>query len=1010
MTEIDRRDFLKIVSASAGAAAAAGCSDPVQKLIPYVVQPDVITPGIPTYYASTCRECPSACGLHVKTREGRPIKLEGNPDHPMSRGALCARGQVSIGRTYHPDRYRGPLRRDAASGSFESITWDDAIALLAGKIREAGAGSWILGGEVGPTESAWLDRFIAATGGGGRVVYEPFAPEALREASAGLFGSPGEPSFDLSQTDFILDLGSDFLETGVEHARQLAEARNADDAKTRGTQFVSVAPRLSMTASNADEWVAAAPGSEGMIAAALLGVVLRERAVSDEVREALSPLVPSISVAQAAEAAGVDEAVLQRLGRALAAARHPVVLPPGPGLSSRRATATAGAVLLLNWAVGAVGSGVRFPAWGTTAQRSSYRATLELLDAMKGGQVQVLLVHDTNPAYSLPTSLDFAGALEKVPFVVSFASLPDETSERADLILPDHTALESWGDAEPRPGIRSLVQPTFRPLFDTRAKADTLLDAARVMGADVPGETFHGLLQQAWGDTDYAAALQRGGVFEQPEAAEPVLAEGARPLEIKSPLLEGEGDFTVCASPSPLLYDGRGAALPWLQEIPDPVTKITWQSWAEISPAAAERLGGLEFGDVVAVETAAGRAELPVVVRGGVRDDVVAIAVGQGHTVGTYASEDGRPRGVNVNDLLPSGTDESGGRAWLVARAAVAATGSHYRLAIAQDSQDQRDRGFGKAVSLLALAEGTAHVDDHAETAPAHDDGHGGDAHGSESDHGGGHEDHHLKPFEAHLDSSADSHYRWGLAIDLDRCTGCSACVAACYIENNIPVIGEADVLRGRHMAWLRIERWVGDGSPHDQGTVLPIFQPEGPGDPDVRHGVMMCQQCGAAPCEPVCPVIATYHSDDGLNGMIYNRCIGTRYCSNNCPYKVRKFNWYDYQIERWPWPLGLMANPDVTVRGQGVMEKCTFCVQRVEFGRQGAKDEGRPIADGEVTTACAQSCPTEAITFGNLKDPESAVVKKGGDPARGYHALHSLNTRPAVTYLSVVKRGPVEA
>jgi len=995
MTEIDRRDFLKIVSVSAGAAAAAGCSDPVQKLIPYVVQPDVITPGIPTYYASTCRECPSACGLVVRTREGRPIKLEGNPDHPVNRGSLCARGQVSIGRTYHPDRYRGPLRRNEESGALEPIAWEDAIALLAGKIREAGARSWVLGGEVGPTESAWLDRFVAATGGGGRVVYEPFAPEALREASATLFGSLGEPRFDLSKADFILDLGSDFLEIGVEHARQLAAARNADDPETRGTQFVSVGPRLSMTASSADEWIAARPGSEGMIAAALVGAVLRERAVPDGLREALSPLVPSVSLADAAEAAGVDEGVLKRLGSALAGADRPVVLPPGPGLSSRRATATAGAVLVLNWAVEAFGRGVHFPAWATTAQRSSYRATLELLDAMKGGQVQVLLVHDTNPAYSLPAALDFAGALEKVPFVVSFASLPDETSERAHLILPDHSALESWGDAEPRPGVRSLVQPTFRPLFDTRAKLDTLLEAARVMGADVPSETFHTLLQQGWADTDFRAALQRGGVFSEPDSVVPALAEEARPLEIKEPLLEGEGEFTVYASPSPLLYDGRGAALPWLQEIPDPVTKITWQSWAEISPAAAARLGGLDFGDVITVQTGAGSAELPVVVRGGVRDDVVAVAVGQGHTVGTYASEEGARRGVNVNDLLPSGTDESGSRAWLVTKATLRATGGHYRLAIAQDSQDQRARGFGQAVSLLALAEGTAHVDDHAEPA---------------GKHGGGHEDHHLKPFDGQFDSAADSPYRWGMAIDLDRCTGCSACVAACYIENNVPVIGETQVLRGRHMAWLRIERWVGDGSPHDQGTVLPIVPPEGPGDPDVRHGVMLCQQCGAAPCEPVCPVIATYHSDDGLNGMIYNRCIGTRYCSNNCPYKVRKYNWFDFEIERWPWPLGLMANPDVTVRGQGVMEKCTFCVQRIEFGRQGAKDEGRTIADGEVTPACAQGCPTQAITFGNLKDSGSAVVAKGSDPARGYHALHSLNTRPAITYLAVVKRGPVEA
>ncbi len=1004
MPDIDRRDFLRIVSASAGAAAAAGCSDPVNKLIPYVVQPEEITPGIATYYASTCQGCSAGCGLLVTTREGRPIKLEGNPEHPINRGALCALGQVSIGLTYHPDRYRGPMRRNADTGALEPTTWDDAIALLAGKTREAGGRAWMLGGEVGPTESAWLDRFVAATGAGGRVVYEPFAPEALREASRVLFGSPVEPTFDLSKADFILDLGSDFLEGGsspVEHARQLAEARDVNHEETRGSHLVSVGPRLSMTASNADEWVAAKPGAEGVVAAALLGAVVDQSGLGDQQREIVRSLVPAVSLDAAAEQAGVSADTLQSIAAALTQASHPVVLPPGAGLSSRRATATAGAVLVLNWALGAFGREVRFPAWAPTAQRSSYRATLELLDAMKGGQVQVLLVHDSNPAYSLPAAVDFAGALENVPFVVSFASIPDETSERADLILPDHTALESWGDAQPRAGVRSVVQPTIRPLFDTRAMVDTLLEAARVMGLDVPTESFRALLQESWADTDFRAALLRGGVFEVADGAISAPVAEARALEIKTPLLEGEGEFVVYAHPSPTLQDGRGANLGWLQELPDPVTKVTWQSWAEISPAAAARLGGLEFGDVIAVETTAGSLELPVVPRG-VRDDVVA--VGQGHTVGSYASDRGGARGVNINDLLPSGTDESGGRAFLVTKANVRATGGHYRLAMAQTSQDQRGRGLGQVVSLLALAEGKAHVDDPAQ-AGSHGDagGHGDSGHGEEAAHG----EHHLKPFAAEFDSAADSPYRWGMAVDLDRCTGCSACVAACYIENNIPVVGEEGVRRGRYMAWLRIERWVGEGSDLS-GSELPIFPEEKPGDVEIRHSLAMCQHCGAAPCEPVCPVIATYHSDEGLNGMIYNRCIGTRYCSNNCPYKVRRYNWYDYEIERWPEPMGLMANPEVTVRGQGVMEKCTFCVQRIARARQTAKDEGRPIADGEVTTACAQSCPTRAITFGNLKDPGSAVVKKGDSRARGYHALHELNTRPAVTYLAKVTRWPV--
>jgi molybdopterin-containing oxidoreductase family iron-sulfur binding subunit len=1003
MPKYHRRDFLKIVGASAGAAAAAGCSDPVQKLIPYVVQPEEITPGIPVYYASTCQECPTACGVHVRTREGRPVKLEGNPEHPVNRGSLCSRGQASIGRTYHPDRYRQPMVR-GEDGALEPISWEDAIARLAGALREGGSRSWLLGGEIGPTASLWLDRVVETLGLGGRVVYEPFAPEALREASRVLFGAPAEPIFDLSESDFILDLGSDFLEAGpspVEHGRQLAAARDADREETRGTHLVSIGPRLSMTVSNADEWIAAAPGSEGAVAAALAGLVDGDPAVM--------ALLPSVSVAEAAEAAGIDAADLERIGSALSKAKNPVVLPPGPGLSSRRARDAAGAVLLLNAALGAVGRTLRFPGEASAGRRAHYQDALELIDAMDEGQIDVLLVHDANPVYSVPTSAGFAKALDNVGFVVSFASMPDETSERAHLILPDHTSLESWGDAESRPGVRSLVQPSIRPLYETRALVDTLLDAARNIGAEVPGDSFRVLLKTTWGaGAAFRSALGRGGDFGDFPAGPVAPLNDARAVEVKAPVLEGDGEFTLLAHPSPSFYDGRGANLPWLQELGDPVTKIAWQSWAEISPATAERLGGLSYGDILSVTTDVGSVEVPVVPRGGVRDDVIAIAIGQGHSVGSYA----RGQGVNVFSLLPRGTDESGGPAWLVAKAGASATGGHQRLAFLQGRQNQRGRMLGMAVSLADLANGHAKVEDYNEHATpavgAADAEQGSAMEARAEEHGEGHAEHHLKPFVAEMDSSQDSAYRWGMAIDLDRCTGCNACITACYIENNIPVVGEESTLRGRSMAWLRIERWVGDGD-NQGGTTLPIIPEEKSGPVDIRNGVMLCQQCGAAPCEPVCPVFATYHSDEGLNAMIYNRCIGTRYCSNNCPYKVRRYNWYDFALENLPDPMQLMSNPDVTVRGQGVMEKCTFCVHRIASSRQTAKDEGRSIADGEVTPACAQTCPSQAITFGNLKDAESVATKRGSDKIRGYHALHDLNTRPAVTDLAKVTRGPVE-
>jgi molybdopterin-containing oxidoreductase family iron-sulfur binding subunit len=512
------------------------------------------------------------------------------------------------------------------------------------------------------------------------------------------------------------------------------------------------------------------------------------------------------------------------------------------------------------------------------------------------------------------------------------------------------------------------------------------------VSAQLPSGSFRSVLEAAWSGTDLRAALIRGGVFESTPrgGALPVAASAAR-IEFKAPPFEEAGPYLVLPVPSPLLHDGRGANLSWLQETPDPVMKVAWQSWAEISHETAKTLG-VERGDVVAVETGAGRALLPALPRGGIRNDVIAIAIGQGHSVGYFAShaaEDrpGEARGVNVIALLPALTDETGGRAWLTARANVSATGGHARIAQLQFTDNQRQRQLAESVPLAALAAG------------------GGAAHGEAHGEHGSHEI--RRPYDPVNDATPESPYRWGMAIDLDRCTGCSACVVACSIENNVPQVGEEWVLRGRQMPWLRIERYLGDGEPDlENGRRRPEDR-EKLGDVDVRHSPMMCQHCGAAPCEPVCPVLATYHTPEGLNGMIYNRCIGTRYCSNNCPYKVRRFNFFDYQIERWPEPMRLMLNPDVTVRGQGVMEKCTYCVQRIESARQDAKSAGHPIADGAITPACVQTCPTHALQFGNLKDPQSGVNQRiGSNPARAYHALHVLNTRPGTTYLAKVSRG----
>ncbi|MCA9512170.1 MAG: 4Fe-4S dicluster domain-containing protein [Myxococcales bacterium] len=988
MPELDRRDFLKLVGLGAGTAAAAGCSDPIEDLVPYVVQPETVTPGIPTFYASTCRECAAACGLHVRTREGRPIKLEGNPEHPINQGRLCARGQAGIGRTYHPDRYAGPMAR--SGDALAPTSWSEAEAKLAGAVKAAPGRTWVLGASRGPTIDGIVDAVVAGAGLGGRVVYSTFDGTALRGATEQVFGIAATPLFDLSSADLVLDFGSDFLGTGsspVEHAAQLAEARDIAKHPDGGAKLVAIGPRLTLTASNAERWIPASAGSEGALALALAKAVASRRGVMDAALDAALAKAPSLSAV--ATAADVDAHALETLAADLASAGAAVAMPPGPAASGTNAVAANAAVLLLNAVVGAVGSRVRIPAQPDPAPNASYAEVQRLVDAMSAGHVAVLVVHDANPLYSLPASSGFAQALAKVGTVVSLAPLADETSQAAHLVLPDHTPLESWGDAAPRAGVRSLVQPTVRPLQDTKAIGDVFLALGRALGADVPAGDTRSILEAAWGGAaSLRQALARGGRFGASDAGGATVQPSAAAAVSAPSTLSGRGEYTLVAYPHSTIGDGSGAALPWMQEIPDPVTKLSWRSWAEVSKATATSLG-LKFGDIVEVTTDAGAIELPVYPRGGVRDDVVAIAVGQGHTVGHYASlaGDGQPgvaRGASVIAVLPAATDEKGGRAWLATKASLRRTGAFQRIALSQWTDNQRGRGLAPTVSLAALA--------------GHDDHHGG---------------HHelLVPYDRGQDAHPDEPYRWGMTIDNDRCTGCSACIAACYVENNVAIVGEANALKHREMTWIRIERYVGDGDREGGEERRPVPDREELGRTDVRHAPMLCQHCGAAPCESVCPVIATYHSPDGLNGMIYNRCVGTRYCANNCVYKVRRFNYFDYGNDNWPGLLSLMLNPDVTVRQQGVMEKCTFCVQRIHLAKQPRKDAGQILQDGDVVTACQQSCPTGAITFGNTRDAKAAVNAKAKQAdKRAYHSLHVLNTRPGITYLAQVTRDSEES
>ena len=1061
-TGVRRRDFLKILGVTGATTATVGCgSGDVERLIPYVQSPDQTVPGVSTYFATTCRECAAGCGVIAEVRDGRAIKLEGNPEHPLNRGALCAPGQAALQGLYNPDRYRGPMKRQG--NALVPTTWEDALQILATRLGEArsrgqsGSAAFVNQHETGAFP-AFLDSWLGEQGMPPHLSYDALADTGAIAANREAYGVAW-PQIDFAAARLIISFGADFLDGwGLSVPQQLAFA----DARARfagGPRFIYVGARRSLTGLNADEWIPCLPGGEAAIARALTGA---------------SGAGTTTSMEQAVQASGVEAAVLQRLASEVAAARPLLALASG---TAANATELAAAVRQLNAAGGALGATIR-PADGATAFDgvATFAEMLDLTARMQAGQVPVLMVRGANPAHTLPPSLGFAAAMERVPFKVSFSSYPDETTERCDLVLPDHHPLESWGAAQVTRGVIGLQQPTMAPIFRTMATADVLMQVARrdpAMAARYAGD-FRGWLTQRLpgGDNALSDGLQRGllaGTLASRQAT-------ARTLRPAPAAAAPQGDFHVVVYPSATLGDGRGANKPWLQELPDPVTKIAWQSWVELHPSTARRLG-VDRGDLLEVRTANGAITAPAYPYLGIRPDTVAVALGQGHQgtaerpfthrdlhltgYGRYA--DGV--GINAATLLGA-TDARGALLWTT-RGSVRVTGGHVELVSTEGSARQHGRGIAQAIAVTGLggtrqASGAEHADeistqgtegagaghspqgapggDHAPAAAGQAPAGG---HGAPTE-GGAHSGAHVFPGDASHEflpglrapvandaqgemgdqrSNEKGMYdpdhwsgmakrRWAMTIDLARCTGCSACVTACYAENNIPTVGArwqtgqvmaphtpgANMLRSREMNWIRLERYY-EGAENAEAGLDADFE--------ARFVPMLCQHCGNAPCEPVCPVYATYHAPDGLNVQVYNRCVGTRYCSNNCPYKVRYFNWFGYGEPRraqyaFPEPLHLQLNPDVTVRGKGVMEKCTFCVQRIREAENRASLEGRSLSADEFTVACAQACPSRAITFGDAADPAWAVAQRIADE-RAYHVFEELNTYTAVVYLKRV-------
>ncbi|MEK7444077.1 MAG: molybdopterin dinucleotide binding domain-containing protein [candidate division NC10 bacterium] len=982
MSGIDRRSFFKIVAASGAATAAGGCGQAAETLLPYVSPPENIVPGIAAYFSTVCRECPAGCGVVAKNRDGRVIKLEGNPDHPVNAGALCIRGHAALQGLYHPDRFRGALVGGKAA------KWEDAekpvvdtLSALA-KARQGSRIGLVSGLEAGSL-ARLMDEWAKALGARARVAYEPIGYEALRAGNRIAFGRDAIPDYAIGDATYLVSFGADFLETWLSPVGHASDfSRMHAFAHGRAGTFVHVEPRLSMTGANADQWVRNTPGTEALLALGMLKVILMEGLqVPGADAKTLGAAVQGVDVAAVAAASGVEAATIKQIAHDFAASRGGLAIGGGIGVSGGNATDTQVAINLLNAAVGAVGTRIRFGSDSVAGTASPYADMVALTQAMAKGEIEVLVLGDVNPVYGMPAKSGFAEALAKVPLVVSLASRPTETTAKAHVVLPVLHWLESWGDYAAEEGVVGLMQPTMGPVeidgkpVEGKSTGDILLSLGRqALGSeqgkeplpwasveDLVKERWKALAKQAGRDKDVASfweqALRKGGVFRQaPPAAVALRPEAAR-LKAEPAKLEGSGSHALLVYPSSRFYDGRGADSPWLQEAPDSMTQVTWDGWVEI-PAETARTLGVSRGDLVALTSPHGKIELPAYPSESLHPGAVAVAMGQGHEYGgQYAKQRGLNAGANPMRLL-GGMPEaaSGGLPHLAVMVDLAKTGARRALAIPQSTHDQDDREIAQHVFLAAAKEMELRG---------------------------------RPPEQASHPSMYPPvkypEHRWGMTVDLDTCIGCQACVVACVAENNVPVVGKEQVAYGRDQHWLRLERWEEGQASHPENIFLPMF----------------CQHCGVAPCEPVCPVYAAYHTQEGLNAQIYNRCVGTRYCGNNCPYHVRRFNWFYYTF---PSPLDLQLNPEVTVRQLGVMEKCTMCVQRIIHGKDAARDAGRPVRDGDIRTACQETCPTQAITFGDLKDDRAAVSRLSRSP-RGYHVLEELGTQPAVTYLRKVVR-----
>ena len=963
MSGISRKQFLALLTASA-AFAATGCSDYRDKgeIVPYTKKPEEVTPGIPNFYASTCTACPQACGILIKTREGRPIKIDGNPDHPINQGKICAKGQASILNLYDPYRLRAP-QYGSASGKNEALSWNHADAEVIRRLEEAVARgkeiAIITRTILSPTTKNVLDEFKNKYATAKIYSYSLLNNETRKRAWQKCYGSTELPVVQWEQAKIILVLESDFLGTDgmtIEQIRKFTDGRDVMKSKSFNRLYC-VEGSMSLTGANADYRLRLRPDAQLELVLALIKEFEEKKTQSGIfLKEFSSKYDVSLVILE-----HLTDDLRQRRGESIVLAGE--LLPEPVHI----------AVNYLNEVLGNTKLYKKEQTSVTVASLSTPEEFDGLIKKMKSGQVGIVLHVDSNPVYHLPKDFGYEDMLTSIPFSISLTETDDETSRLCTYALPINQAFESWGDYEIRSGILSLQQPVIAPLYDTHQKEAVLLSWINVK--DVYTEKmYHEYLMNRWEKEVYPTLKLKvdfktfwysslhDGVVEFSKPANNKLKFQSNALT--SVVLPATTGFTLAVTENYYLGDGSFANNGWLQELPHPISKIVWDNYAALSPKTAAEIG-LNNNDLVEVKLPHGSAVLPVFLQPGQADNFISVSLGYGRT---HAGPVGNNIGVHVHQLL-SKQSLSEGRVFT--GAAVTKTAGKYELASTQEHHSMVDE-FVKDLHLKRkiVREGTL-------------------------------EEYEKNPNFLHEEKielfsiAKEVEYngvKWAMAIDLNKCIGCNACVAGCNVENNIPVVGKEQAAKGREMQWIRIDRYY---SGTDTAPLL-------------SHQPMLCQHCDNAPCENVCPVVATTHSPDGLNQMVYNRCVGTRYCSNNCPYKVRRFNffnWRDHLANGYyeQQPINLLHNPEVTVRSRGVMEKCTFCIQRIMEARQHATEHGRALKGSDVKTACQEACPATAIVFGDMNDSNSEVSNYRKHQL-GYHVLEELNVRPNVTYIAKLK------